>query len=44
MVTGDFNTIINDGERKGGATNYCNCGILGFREMVQDCELLDVGF
>lgn len=44
MVTSDFNTIINDGERKGGATNYCNCGILGFREMVQDCELLDAGF
>lgn len=44
VVLGDFNDILVDHERKGGSPNFWIRGMNGFRSMVQDCNLLDMGF
>lgn len=44
MVIGDFNAITNSNERKGGAQNFATRGMRSFCDMIQDCDLLDVGF
>lgn len=44
VVLGDFNDILVDHERKGGSPNFSIRGMNGFRSMMQDCNLLDMGF
>lgn len=44
VVLGDFNAILAKHERRGGSSNFSVRGMNGFREMVQSCNLLDVGF
>lgn len=44
VVLGDFNAIMSDHERRGGSSNFSVRGMLRFREMVQNCHLIDVGF
>lgn len=44
IVLGDFNCILVDHERRGGAQNFAIRGRQDFREMVQECHLLDMGF
>lgn len=43
-VLGDFNCILSDSERKGGASNPSNRGRDDFRRMLHDCNLIDSGF
>lgn len=43
-VLGDFNCILADSERKGGAEVPSNRGRMVFRRMVQDCNLIDAGY
>lgn len=42
-VIGDFNCILSDNERKGGASSPSLRGRQGFRRMVQECNLIDAG-
>lgn len=44
VVLGDFNAILADHERRGGSHNFSIRGMAGFREMIQQCNLLDAGF
>lgn len=44
VVLGDFNSILAEHERMGGTQNFSNRGVIGFRNMMQDCNLLDMGF
>lgn len=44
VVIGDFNCILSDRERKGGASEPSTRGRHGFRAMMQDCNLIDAGF
>lgn len=43
-MLGDFNTIYANHERKGGASNFSNRGVMNFRIMINDCDLIDGGF
>lgn len=43
-VLGDFNCLLSDSERKGGASNPANRGREDFRRMLHDCSLVDAGF
>lgn len=42
MVLGDFNSITNAHEWKGGAPNFAVRGMRIFSEMIQECNLIDV--
>lgn len=44
MVLGDFNAILTNCERKGGAQNFSTRGMQNFKNMVQECHLIDAGF
>lgn len=44
VVTGDFNSIVSDGKRCGDSPNFGTRGSFDFREMIQQCDLLDAGF
>lgn len=44
VVLGDFNSIVADHERVGGALIPSNRGVSQFRDMIQACDLLDAGF
>ncbi|XP_020229075.1 uncharacterized protein LOC109810102 [Cajanus cajan] len=43
-ILGDFNSIIHPHERKGGSANPSNRGILGFSNMINNCDLIDAIF
>nr|KYP56171.1 hypothetical protein KK1_002408 [Cajanus cajan] len=43
-IMGDFNAVIHDYERQGGSQLASYRGDLSFREMVYDCNLVDMGF
>lgn len=43
-VLGDFNAILTDEERRGGASSPSTRGRQGFRDMISDCNLVDAGF
>lgn len=40
----DFNSIVAEHEMKGGSQNPSFCGVSQFRDMIQNCDLMDVGF
>lgn len=44
VVLGDFNTICGPHERKGGSSNFSIRGSINFRNIIHDCDLIDVGF
>lgn len=44
VVLGDFNSILVDSERRGGAADPSNRGRGVFREIIQYCNLIDAGF
>nr|KYP52894.1 LINE-1 reverse transcriptase isogeny [Cajanus cajan] len=43
-IMGDFNAVLHDHERQGGSQLASYRGDLSFREMVYDCNLVDMGF
>lgn len=43
-MLGDFNNIVAEHEMKGGSQNPSFRGVSQFRDMVQNCDLMDVRF
>nr|KYP63874.1 Retrovirus-related Pol polyprotein LINE-1 [Cajanus cajan]KYP63887.1 Retrovirus-related Pol polyprotein LINE-1 [Cajanus cajan] len=41
---GDFNAVLHDFERQGGSHTASYRGDRAFREVVQDCDFIDLGF
>lgn len=44
VILGDFNSILAEHERRGGSSNFSIRGMQSFRRMMQECDLLDMGF
>ncbi|XP_020239804.1 uncharacterized protein LOC109818683 [Cajanus cajan] len=43
-LLGDFNAVLRDHERQGGSNTASVRGDRAFRELVEDCNLVDLGF
>ncbi|XP_020206760.1 uncharacterized protein LOC109791822 [Cajanus cajan] len=43
-LLGDFNAVLQDGERHGGKQRAINKGDAAFRKLVKECDLIDMGF
>lgn len=44
MILGDFNSILVDAERKGGASNPSNRSRQSFTDMIQNSNHMDAAF
>lgn len=44
VVLRDFNTIYAPHERKRGSSNFSDRSSLSFRNMINDCNLIDAGY
>lgn len=44
VVASDFNSILHQHERCGGAPYLNSRGAMDFGRVIQDCELMDMGF
>lgn len=43
LIAGDFNEILHDGEKRGGRCRDSKL-MEDFRDVLQDCDLTDLGF
>nr|KYP30980.1 Retrovirus-related Pol polyprotein LINE-1 [Cajanus cajan] len=43
-LIGDFNAVLADNERQGGSLTSCHRGDNAFRELVRECNLIDMGY